>query len=91
MGNQTLEGALKEEFKEGLGISVKIRKKAHPIEHRFTHRKAVIYPFHVQRVGNGKSKSKAEGIHWADQNTFRKLSFPVPHQKIMRQYLPPRG
>ena len=83
--NQTLEEALKEEFKETLGMSVKIRGKTEPFEHRFTHRKARIHPFDCETLSNGVQSRKVK-IRWADQKTLQKLSFPVPHQNILKTH-----
>jgi len=83
--NQTPEEALKEEFKETLGLAIKIHKKERPVKHLFTHRKALIYSFYCETIKNGKPKSKWTNIRWVTQKELKKLSFPVPHQKILAQ------
>ncbi len=86
-GNQTPEEALREEFKEAFGIQVVIHKKEKSIQHRFTHREALIHPFQLRKAGNGKLISKEARARWINRNTLKKLSFPVPHQKILSQHL----
>ncbi len=83
--SQTPEEALKEEFKETLGVAIKIQKKVQPIKHQFTHRKALIHPFHCEIIRNGNIKSKRTNIRWATVKELKKLSFSVPHQKILAQ------
>ena len=82
--NQTLEEALKEDFKETLGMKIKIERKSFPIEHRFTHRKAMIYPFHCKAIGNGGAGAKKTKSLWATPSDLKKLSFPVPHRRILK-------
>ncbi|OGW86023.1 MAG: A/G-specific adenine glycosylase [Omnitrophica bacterium RIFCSPHIGHO2_02_FULL_46_11] len=85
---QKPEEALKEEFKSAFGISIAIVKKVPPFEHRFTHRKALIRPFQIKALSNGRGKQAQTGpVRWVDQKSLNKLSFPVPHQKILGQYL----
>ena len=85
---QTAEEALKEEFKSVLGISIAILKKAPPFEHRFTHRKALVRPFYIKALSNGRDRlSQTEPVRWVERKALNKLSFPVPHQKIIAQYL----
>ncbi len=81
---ENLEEALSAEFQNEIGISLQILKKAKPIEHRFTHRLAKIYPFEcgLRKNRNG-SKFKNRNLKWADRRSLKKLSFPVPHQKIL--------
>ncbi|MBI4394892.1 MAG: NUDIX domain-containing protein, partial [Candidatus Omnitrophica bacterium] len=79
---ETLEDALKAEFKEALGLSAQIEKKENPFEHHFTHRDATIHPFRLTTAVNGRVK-RSKHIRWATQKDLNKLSFPVPHQKIL--------
>ncbi|MBI3999013.1 MAG: A/G-specific adenine glycosylase [Candidatus Omnitrophica bacterium] len=81
--NETLEEALKLEFKETLDLSIQIHKKERPIKHHFTHRDATIYPFHLKIASNGL-KQRSQKVRWATPKTLNQLSFPVPHQKILK-------
>ena len=81
--NETLEEALSEEFKAVLGFSVTALTQSKPIEHRFTHRQAFIYPFFCEIKKNGKIESNGMKIRWADAAQLKTFSFPVPHQKIL--------
>lgn len=81
--NETLEEALSQEFKETLGLSIANLKKTKPIKHRFTHRQAFIYPFICNVKENGNIKPNGTKTKWAGANQLEKLSFPVPHQKII--------
>ncbi len=83
--SQTSEEALKEEFEGTLGIAIKIQKKINPIKHQFTHRKALIHPFHCETIKNGNVKPKKMNIRWVTVKELKKLSFSVPHQKILAQ------
>ena len=83
--NQTPEEALKQEFQETLGIRLRIQKKMLPLEHRFTHREALIYPFRCVSAVNGKKKILSSGSRWANRASLKSLSFPVPHQKILKE------
>ncbi len=78
------EEALRHEFHKTLGIPINIQKKETPIMHRFTHREAVIYPYRLSARRNGKLNSRA--VRWADPLLIKHLSFPVPHQKILRSF-----
>ncbi len=88
--DETLEEALAQEFKETLGISIQIHKKEDPIVHQFTHRNATIHPFTLTpKTGTGLPrrpvpKFKNSRTCWATQKALKKLSFPVPHQKILK-------
>ena len=80
---ENLEEALQNEFKNMFGIALKIHKKIKPIEHRFTHRFAKIYAFECRLENSSKINIKSIGLKWANRNALKKLSFPVPHQKIL--------
>ena len=84
--NQTLEEALRDEFENTLSIPVMVKQKFPPLVHRFTHRLALISPFHlVER--NGKQNRNAPGVRWITSRDLKKLSFPAPHQILLRQHL----
>lgn len=84
---ESLEKSLTDEFEKEIGLFMKIERKIKPIEHRFTHRLAKIYPFECQLTEKQNGLGfKNQNIKWADRNSLKKLSFPVPHQKIMRQH-----
>ena len=85
--NQTPEEALKEEFREALGLAIHIYKKENPVKHLFTHRKALIHPFYCECKNNESFRSKKVKTRWVSQKELKKLSFPVPHQKILRDCL----
>ena len=85
---QSPEEALKEEFKKMLGFSIKIEGKHSPLEHRFTHRKAMIHPFHLKmKAYDGKRTPNRSKIRWAASADLKNLSFPVPHRKLLKQCL----
>ncbi|MBI4358614.1 MAG: A/G-specific adenine glycosylase [Candidatus Omnitrophica bacterium] len=86
--NQSSEAALAEEFKEGLGLSVTAEKKWSKLKHRFTHRLAFIHPFELKMSGNGKRQRNSAKTLWASPAKLKTLSFPVPHQKILKSIIP---
>ncbi len=83
---ESLELTLQNEFQNEIGVTFDIQKKVKPIEHRFTHRLAKIHPFECKLANGQKFKIKNSDVKWADRNALAKLSFPVPHQKILSQY-----
>jgi len=83
---KTREETILEEFKEKLGISVRIQKSAAPLAHRFTHRKAKIYPYLLTQLGNRTQELPKTNARWARPTQLARLSFPVAHQKILRAY-----
>ena len=83
---ESLEQSLQNEFLNEIGIALKIKKKIKPMEHRFTHRLAKIHPFECKLENGHPIKIKNRELKWADQNALKKLSFPVPHQKIISNY-----
>ncbi len=110
--DQTAEEALRQEFKESLGINVRVEKILPPFDHYFTHRHAIIRPFYLQIVATwdgrnrsqkAKPKTKREQAFsqhiipvpvsasspslWANPRQLNQLSFPVPHQKILKYRL----
>lgn len=82
--NQSPEGALKEEFKEAMGLTVTTEKKIPKLEHHFTHRRALIHPFELKLTQSTKTRSNGSNIIWATPAKLKTLSFPVPHQKILK-------
>ena len=81
--NESLEEALTQEFKKTLQLSVTSMFKLTPLEHRFTHRQAFIYPFVCSVKKNGRTESNGIKTKWVDANQLKTFSFPVPHQKIL--------
>ncbi len=79
---ESLEDALSAEFQNEIGVALTIERKIKPIEHRFTHRFAKIHPFEC-KLANGFEPKKNTGLKWANRSALKKLSFPVPHQKIL--------
>ena len=82
---ESLEVALQNEFQNEIGVALNIQKKVKPIEHRFTHRLAKIHPFECKLENDQKFKIRNRNVKWADRNALAKLSFPVPHQKILQE------
>ncbi len=80
---ESLEEALCNEFQNEIGIALKIERKIKSIEHRFTHRLAKIYPFECKIEHGFELRPKNRNVRWANRKALQKLSFPVPHQKIL--------
>ena len=83
---QTPEEALKQELRAGLGLQVKIEKKLPLLEHRFTHRKAQIQPFVCSVRKPSNRQAFGADWRWADPSQLKTLSFPRPHQKIIKDH-----
>jgi A/G-specific adenine glycosylase len=78
---QTTEEALMQEFRETLGMKIRIQKKISPLEHHLTHRNLKIHPY-ICSLGTFPPVAMLPFL-WANRRRLKHFSFPVPHQKIL--------
>lgn len=73
---ETIENYIRQEYK----LNAALTKQEVPIAHHLTHLKMTIHPFRFQ---TGSSVKAVSPNKWVSPNELKKLSFPVPYQKII--------
>jgi A/G-specific adenine glycosylase len=80
---ESLEGALRREIEEELGIEIEVGRPVVTIQHGYTHFRITLYAFHAQYVG-GEVRHVGVADHaWVSLDELEGYAFALTDRKII--------